>query len=84
MESGHGARGVNAWFASRARAEPVPGAPPDVINGPFYPISKTTVAGVTEQLIRLSVGIESADDLIADLEQGLAMIKPARQHAEVG
>src|SRR5712671_6364316 len=40
--------------------------------------------GVTEQLIRLSVGIESAEDLIADLEQGLAMLKPARQHAEVG
>ena len=40
--------------------------------------------GVTEQLIRLSVGIESADDLIADLEQGLAMVNPARQHAEVG
>ena len=39
---------------------------------------------VTEQLIRLSVGIESAEDLIADLEQGLAMLKAARQHAEVG
>jgi cystathionine beta-lyase/cystathionine gamma-synthase len=40
--------------------------------------------GVTEQLIRLSVGIESAEDLIADLERGLGMLKPARQHAEVG
>jgi cystathionine beta-lyase/cystathionine gamma-synthase len=40
--------------------------------------------GVTEQLIRLSVGIENADDLIADLEQGLAVVSPARQHAEVG
>jgi cystathionine beta-lyase/cystathionine gamma-synthase len=40
--------------------------------------------GVTEQLIRLSVGIENADDLIADLEQGLALVSPARQHAEVG
>lgn len=39
---------------------------------------------VTEQLIRLSVGIENADDLIADLEQGLAAVKPVRQHAEVG
>jgi cystathionine beta-lyase/cystathionine gamma-synthase len=27
--------------------------------------------GVTDQLIRLSVGIENADDLIADLEQAL-------------
>jgi cystathionine beta-lyase/cystathionine gamma-synthase len=40
--------------------------------------------GVTEQLIRLSVGIENADDLIADLEQALASMKPAPQHAEVG
>jgi cystathionine beta-lyase/cystathionine gamma-synthase len=40
--------------------------------------------GVTEQLIRLSVGIENADDLIADLEQGLAVVSPARQHVEVG
>lgn len=40
--------------------------------------------GVTEQLIRLSVGIESADDLIADLENALTVIKPAPQHVEVG
>jgi cystathionine beta-lyase/cystathionine gamma-synthase len=40
--------------------------------------------GVTEQLIRLSVGIENADDLIADLEQGLAVVSAAREHAEVG
>ena len=30
--------------------------------------------GITEDLIRVSVGIESADDLIADLEQALAKI----------
>ncbi|HEY3787637.1 MAG TPA: DUF1559 domain-containing protein, partial [Urbifossiella sp.] len=30
--------------------EPVPGAPDDVINGPFYPNSKTTVAGITDGL----------------------------------
>lgn len=40
--------------------------------------------GITPQLIRLSVGIENADDLIADLEQGLASVKLARQHAQVG
>jgi len=39
--------------------------------------------GVTEQLIRLSVGIENADDLIADLEQALTAISPARQHVGV-
>ncbi len=39
--------------------------------------------GVTEQLIRLSVGIENADDLIADVEQALTAVSPAKQHAEV-
>jgi cystathionine gamma-synthase len=40
--------------------------------------------GVTEQLIRLSVGIESADDLIADLEQAFAAVSSSPQHAQVG
>ncbi|MGH9504519.1 MAG: trans-sulfuration enzyme family protein [Terriglobales bacterium] len=40
--------------------------------------------GVTEQLIRLSVGIENAGDLIADLEQALSVVSSARQHAQVG
>jgi len=30
--------------------------------------------GVTEQMLRLSVGIENVDDLIADLENGLAVL----------
>jgi cystathionine beta-lyase/cystathionine gamma-synthase len=40
--------------------------------------------GVTEQLIRLSVGIENADDLIADLEQALKVVSSAPQHVQVG
>ena len=40
--------------------------------------------GVTEQLIRVSVGIENADDLIADLEQAFATVSPSRQHVQVG
>jgi cystathionine beta-lyase/cystathionine gamma-synthase len=40
--------------------------------------------GVTDRLIRLSVGIENADDLIADFEQALTVISSTRQHAEVG
>ncbi|MGC2183840.1 MAG: aminotransferase class I/II-fold pyridoxal phosphate-dependent enzyme [Terriglobales bacterium] len=40
--------------------------------------------GVTEQLIRLSVGIENADDLIADLEQALTVVSSTRQHVQVG
>jgi O-acetylhomoserine/O-acetylserine sulfhydrylase-like pyridoxal-dependent enzyme len=39
--------------------------------------------GVTEQLIRLSVGIETADDLITDLEHALQAIS-IPQHAHVG
>jgi cystathionine beta-lyase/cystathionine gamma-synthase len=39
--------------------------------------------GVTEQMVRLSVGIESADDLIADLEHALAAVA-ARQTVPVG
>lgn len=33
--------------------------------------------GVTEQLIRLSVGIENVNDLISDLEQALAAVPTA-------
>ena len=39
--------------------------------------------GVTEQMIRLSVGIENVDDLIADLEKGLAVLTRSREHAGV-
>ncbi len=39
--------------------------------------------GVTDQMIRLSVGIENADDLIADLEQAFAAVGSAAQHAQV-
>jgi cystathionine beta-lyase/cystathionine gamma-synthase len=36
--------------------------------------------GVTEQMIRLSVGIENVGDLIADLEKGLAVLTRKREH----
>ena len=39
--------------------------------------------GVTEQLVRLSVGIEHADDLVADLEHALEKIGD-RQTVAVG
>jgi cystathionine beta-lyase/cystathionine gamma-synthase len=39
--------------------------------------------GVTEQMVRLSVGIESAEDLIADLERALEVVG-ARQAVPVG
>ena len=37
--------------------------------------------GVTDQMVRLSVGIENADDLIADLEKGLAVLGRKREQA---
>jgi cystathionine beta-lyase/cystathionine gamma-synthase len=40
--------------------------------------------GVTEQMIRLSVGIENVDDLIADLEQALTFVTSLHEHAQVG
>jgi cystathionine beta-lyase/cystathionine gamma-synthase len=39
--------------------------------------------GVTEQMIRLSVGIENADDLIADLEHALQAVA-VRERVQVG
>ena len=39
--------------------------------------------GVTEQMIRLSVGIEHVEDLIADLEKGLAILTSKRKEALV-
>jgi O-acetylhomoserine (thiol)-lyase len=39
--------------------------------------------GVTEQMVRLSVGIENVDDLIADLEQALDAVG-TRQTVPVG
>ena len=32
------------------------------------------IAGVSEELIRLSIGLEAAEDIIADLEQALAKV----------
>ncbi len=40
--------------------------------------------GVTDQMIRLSVGIENVQDLIADLEQALTVIQTVPEHASVG
>jgi cystathionine beta-lyase/cystathionine gamma-synthase len=39
--------------------------------------------GVTDQMIRLSVGIEHVEDLIADLDKGLAVLSTVRKEAAV-
>jgi cystathionine beta-lyase/cystathionine gamma-synthase len=40
--------------------------------------------GVTEQLVRLSVGVEHVEDLIADLEQAFRVVKGERQPVGMG
>jgi cystathionine beta-lyase/cystathionine gamma-synthase len=40
--------------------------------------------GVTEQLVRLSVGVENVEDLIADLNQAFSVVKAERQPVGAG
>jgi cystathionine beta-lyase/cystathionine gamma-synthase len=56
---------------------------PVLTSHAMIPAEQLQKMGVTEQLIRLSVGIENADDLIADLEQALTVVN-SPQHAHVG
>jgi cystathionine gamma-synthase len=53
---------------------------PVLTSHAMIPAEERTKMGVTEQMIRLSVGIENADDLIADLEHALEAVA-ARQTA---
>ena len=43
-------------------------------NAKLVPEAEAEAAGITENLIRLSVGLENVQDLMADLEQALAQI----------
>ncbi|HLZ25196.1 MAG TPA: cystathionine gamma-synthase [Ktedonobacterales bacterium] len=45
------------------------------------PAAERERRGVTETLLRLSVGIEDVDDLIADLKQAFAAVKPTSARA---
>jgi cystathionine gamma-synthase len=56
---------------------------PVLTSHAMIPASERAKMGVTEQMIRLSVGIENADDLIADLERALEAVA-APQHVQVG
>lgn len=47
---------------------------PATMTHKSIPVEKRWAAGVADSLIRLSVGLEEADDLIADLEQAFAGI----------
>jgi len=57
---------------------------PVLTSHAMVPAEHRTKMGVTDQLIRLSVGIEHAEDLIADLEQALAEVGSRREHVQVG
>jgi O-acetylhomoserine (thiol)-lyase len=41
-------------------------------------------AGIGEDLIRLSIGIEDAADIVADLEQALKRSQPSRTGRHIG
>jgi cystathionine beta-lyase/cystathionine gamma-synthase len=56
---------------------------PVLTSHAMVPAAERAKMGVTEQMIRLSVGIENADDLIADLEHALAAVA-APQQVQVG
>ena len=50
---------------------------PVVTSHAMIPAEHRQKMGVTEQMVRLSVGIENVDDLIADLERALAVVGSA-------
>ncbi len=56
---------------------------PVLTSHAMIPAEERAKTGVTEQMIRLSVGIENADDLIADLEHALEAVA-ATQQVQVG
>jgi cystathionine beta-lyase/cystathionine gamma-synthase len=56
---------------------------PVLTSHAMIPAEERVRMGVTEQMIRLSVGIENADDLIADLEHALEAVAPP-QRVHVG
>jgi cystathionine beta-lyase/cystathionine gamma-synthase len=56
---------------------------PVLTSHAMIPAAERTKMGVTEQMIRLSVGIENADDLVADLEHSLEAVA-AQQSVSVG
>jgi cystathionine beta-lyase/cystathionine gamma-synthase len=45
---------------------------PTIMTHGSIPVEEKIALGVTDDLLRLSVGIEDAEDIIADLEQALA------------
>jgi cystathionine gamma-lyase len=51
---------------------------PATMTHASIPVAEREARGITGGLLRLSVGIEDADDLIADLEGALSVLAPAK------
>lgn len=47
---------------------------PSVMTHASVPLEQRVVLGITDGLVRLSVGLEDSDDLIADLKQALEKV----------
>ena len=57
---------------------------PAIMTHASVPPEMRKELGISDTLIRLSVGIEDADDLIADLENGFKAVAHARQQCPRG
>ena len=54
-------------------AETLISHPASMTHSPYTP-EERAIAGISENLIRISIGLENVEDIIADLEQSLALI----------
>ena len=60
--------------AGQHRRRQVAGLPPGLDHAPPAGADEMAKAGVSDDMVRLSVGIEHIDDLIADIDQALAAV----------
>ena len=65
--------GYSRWRKSLGGVESLIGHPVTMSHGSL-PVERRAQLGITDNLIRLSVGIEDVDDLMADLDQALGKI----------
>jgi methionine-gamma-lyase len=66
--------GLFSIAVSLGDAESLIQHPASMTHSP-YTQEERLAAGISDSLIRISVGLENVDDLIADLSQSLALIK---------
>jgi cystathionine gamma-synthase len=70
-----------AHLAANLGAVETVAGPPSTTSHVESTRQERAAAGIPEALIRYSVGIEDADDLIADLRQALDGVGPAKRRA---